>query len=208
VLRVIAAGEMPCNARRSTQLQRGFTLIELVSVLVILGSIAVMAAAKITELRGDAHDRTHAATAFALKAGIDNARLAWRIAPNGNQALDGSEGLAYAFGNGQARFTANGWLMGTSAGATLDSAKCREIWNVAVVTPPLPSTYVPGAPYHGELHGGGFCYYVRLRPNGTTLMNSGAYNSVYIGYDPTGSYSGIPGYMWVAPYAGAWTVLF
>lgn len=182
--------------------QRGFTLIELVAAIVILGVLAAVATSKFADLRGEAHNASIAATAAAFKVGIDNARLAWRIAPNGNQELTGSEGLASDFGAGVARFTDEGWLVGTSSGATLDDAKCREVWRVVFPHgPEVSDTWpAPGAAYVGSYHWIGFCYYVKLKPDGTALSNAAGDNTVYVGYRATGAEAGL---VWTSPWSGS-----
>lgn len=171
---------------------RGFTLIELIAVIVILGSLAAVATPAFLDLRRSAYDAGNVATAGALKAGLANARMAWGVAPNGGVELSGAVGLNSSFGGGAARFTAAGHLMGTSAGTTLTHARCLEIWQLALGNSVIASAgewstaNFPGSQYVASAHALGFCIYVRLNAQGTLVFNIPG-NVLYIGYDPFGT---------------------
>ena len=59
--------------------QQGFTLIELVVVIIILGVLAVVAAPKFINLQDDAHKATHQGFAGALASAINLAHSTWLI---------------------------------------------------------------------------------------------------------------------------------
>ncbi len=67
---------------------KGFTLIELVVVIVILGILAVTAAPKFLNLQDDAHNAVLKGYVGAFKSGIDIAHARWAIDGNSKAAND------------------------------------------------------------------------------------------------------------------------
>ena len=63
--------------------QSGFTLIELIIVIVILGILAVVAAPKFIDLSQDAKKSTFVATGAAFKEGVKQVHYAWILRGNG-----------------------------------------------------------------------------------------------------------------------------
>ncbi|BBQ28710.1 prepilin-type N-terminal cleavage/methylation domain-containing protein [Aeromonas caviae] len=93
--------------------QAGFTLIELVIVIIILGILAVTAAPKFLNLQDDANKAAAQGVAAAVKSG---AQLAFsRSAIDGTEKMDRTEGASVAVGTGHATI-AFGYPQATSAG--------------------------------------------------------------------------------------------
>ena len=63
--------------------QSGFTLIELIIVIVLLGLLSVTAVPRFLSLAEDAEKATFRAIASAFKAGIDQVHIAWLVRGNG-----------------------------------------------------------------------------------------------------------------------------
>lgn len=62
------------------KIQSGFTLIELILVIVILGVISVVAAPRFMDVSDNANRAVVNATASALKAGITQVHIKWQLA--------------------------------------------------------------------------------------------------------------------------------
>jgi prepilin-type N-terminal cleavage/methylation domain-containing protein len=75
----------------------GFTLIELVAVIVLLGILAVTALARFVNLSSDAHLAVFQSTFGAFKSGMNSANLVWitRGSPTGVNAINVNENLDY-----------------------------------------------------------------------------------------------------------------
>ena len=80
-------------SKNNNKKQAGFTLIELVVVIVILGILAVVALPKFINLQDDAHASTVKGTGAAFKSGVKLAHTKWFAGgysgPVDNLALSG-----------------------------------------------------------------------------------------------------------------------
>ncbi len=117
------------------QVQRGFTLIELVMVIVILGVLAAVAIPKFVDLKGDAVTASTAGVAGALSsaAAVNYAARSANVA-NGNQVLNCTAvatSLQGGLPTGYA-ITAAGVTAGNSATCTLTNS---------TVTPNVTATF-------------------------------------------------------------------
>ena len=133
-------------------LQSGFTLIELVMVIVILGILAAFALPKFADLSGDAELATIQAAAGAVRSATGIARAAY-LAGGSSGATVTLEGTAYAitFGYPDADIIdtisgLDGFSSAVAAGVatiTLDSnTSCSFTYTEAAdaTTPPVVST--------------------------------------------------------------------
>lgn len=133
-------------------IQSGFTLIELVMVIVILGILAAFALPKFADLSGDAELATIQAAAGAVRSATGIARAAY-LAGGSSGATVTLEGTAYAVTNGYPDadiigaiasldgFTSS--VSGAVATITLDSnTSCSFTYTEAAnaTTPPVVST--------------------------------------------------------------------
>lgn len=104
---------------------KGFTMVELTVVVVILGVIAVFALPRFLSFSRDAQINANQATAEAFEASLDSAHLKWQIegAPGRIQDLDGTLDM-----------NSFGWPIGTDKGSGNDNigrggAGCYLLWN-------------------------------------------------------------------------------
>ncbi len=102
----------------SRQKQKGFTLIELVVVIAILGILAAFALPRFAQLSEQAHRSSVQGTAGALSAGVALVKAQWVTNGTTVADTDGVEG----FGNDDVAATADGWPDPTNTGG------CAALW--------------------------------------------------------------------------------
>ncbi len=121
--------------------QKGFTLIELVVVMVILGVLAATALPKFMNVSGKAHESAVAATGGAFGTAVAMVKAQYIANGTTGADLDGVSG----FGDDPSKpiaANANGWpeepLPG---GTTLDNAgDCKDLWEALMQNPPTVAT--------------------------------------------------------------------
>ncbi|MNZ83481.1 Type II secretion system protein G precursor [compost metagenome] len=132
------AGQMEMEMQR----QKGFTLIELVVVIVILGVLAAVALPRFMNATEDAHTAAVSGTGGALAAGVALVRSQWelnRVKGDTTPNVD-----VQGFGEGLMDVNNSGWPMATgitgtgTVPTTPSDAQCVEIWS-AVLQGSAPS---------------------------------------------------------------------
>ncbi len=117
------------------QNQQGFTLIELVAVIVLLGILAVTALPRFINLNDDARRAAVAGVGAAFKGGVIQVQAKW-LAAGSPGATQDFIFITSATGNGALSVNANGWpadMRGSSL--TMNSAAdCVDVWTAVMNT--------------------------------------------------------------------------
>ena len=138
--------------------QEGYTLIEIVFVIAILGILAAVAIPKFVDLSEEAHDASARATYGGFTSSVNIIQAEWQ-----------------ARGSSSVSTSATGWPNGTG-GPPMNMAACRTVWtDVLTSAPPVNNGYLAGADGWGAFGGGLLCFYI-YQPDTTRPYHIIRYN--------------------------------
>lgn len=123
--------------------QRGFTLIELVMVIVILSIMSAIALPKFADIRDDAHTAKNSGVGGSLTAGVNIVHAAWLSSGGTGSSVTLEDGSVVGVGP-------EGWPENDNAAApdgSVSAAECAALWTT-VLQPGAPdASAAAGADY-------------------------------------------------------------
>lgn len=158
--------------------QKGFTLIELVVVIVILGILAATAAPKFIDLTDDADEAVFLGISSAFKSGVNQVHLAWLIRGN-NKAVQDFIEISDPSVGGDLSVNSAGYPADTrGTSLTLNSENdCLDVWRAVLDSQDALVAGNNTSDFEATYNGGNTCTYIYNKQISLTVdydSNSGA----------------------------------
>lgn len=158
------------------QRQKGFTLIELMVVIVILGVLAAVALPRFMDATEDAHTAAVSGTGGALAAGVALVRSQWEL--NRVKGATTPNIDVTGFGDGEMDVNASGWPISAASdsAANPNAARCVEVWN-GVLQGSAPSVATAATGDYQATAAAGVCTFTYRLDGRTSGQRSIVYDS-------------------------------
>ena len=146
------------------RMSKGFTLIELVTVIVILGILAVFTLPRFANVTEQAHDASIQGVKGALASSVAIVHAQW--VANGQPTADPNRDNLVGFGRGDIDVSAFGWPTSTngSNNPSMDAIRCVEVW-YGILQSSAPIVDTAGNVDYRVSAPGGDCVYTYNRDN-------------------------------------------
>lgn len=158
--------------------QTGFTLIELIVVILVLSILAATALPRFIDVTGDAHTAAVKGAAGGLGAAVALGHAQW-VANQSN-----TEALVTGFGNGQMAANAAGWLRNNNVAVvvgTEPTLSCIAVWENSMLNPPSVSAPAGTGEYTTVDAGAGdVCTYTYVADNNGVITYDSSNGSVVV----------------------------
>jgi len=141
--------------------QKGFTLIELVVVIVILGILAATVAPKFIDLTDDAEEAVFVGIAASFKSGVNQVHLAWIIRGN-NKAVQDFIEISDPLAGGDLSVNSAGYPADTrGTSLTLNSENdCLDVWRAVLNSQDALVSGDDSSDIEATYNGGNTCAYI------------------------------------------------
>lgn len=140
--------------------QSGFTLVELIIVIVLLALLSIVAVPRFLSLADDAEEASFKGIASAFRAGVDQVHIAWLVRGNG-QAIQNFIPITDAAVLGSLSVNSFGYPADTrGVSLTLNSqADCVDVWRAVLSTQDASVAANSAALFSAVYLGGNSCSY-------------------------------------------------